>query len=86
LPADPDDARYWGEGSVAACGCQVRIRLAPANLPPSASASAEKLRYMRVEKWRSDDLAHTCRRCLDGLDAELRAVLGVKEAPVRVVG
>ena len=80
LPADPDDGRYWGERSPAVCGRQVRIRMGPANLPPAA-AVAQKRGYMPVETWRKEDVARACRQCLDHLDAELRALLGLDEPP-----
>jgi hypothetical protein len=70
---------------LAACGRKVRIRVAPTNLPSSAAEVAEKLNYMPVETWRKDDLAETCRQCLDQLDPELRGGLGLDEPVVRVV-
>lgn len=82
LPDDPEDAGYWGEQALAACGRKVRIRVAPINLPSSA---AEKLNYMPVETWRKDDLTQTCRQCLDRLDPELRVVLGLDEPAVRIL-
>jgi hypothetical protein len=51
-------------------------------LPGSA---AEKLNYMAVETWRKDDLAETCRQCLDRLDPELRGLLGLDDPVVRVL-
>jgi hypothetical protein len=52
-------------------------------LPSSAAEVAEKLNYMAVETWRKDDLAETCRQCLDRLDPELRGLLGLDEPVVR---
>jgi hypothetical protein len=43
LLADPEDNRYWGEHSLAACGRNVRIRVAPTNLPSAASEVAARL-------------------------------------------
>jgi hypothetical protein len=85
LPADREDHRYWGEQALAACGRKVRIRVAPTNLPSSAAEVAEKLNYMAVETWRKDDLAETCRPCLDRLDPELRGLLGLDDPVVRVL-
>ena len=85
LPADPKDNRYWGERSLAACGRNVRIRVACANMPSSAAEVAERLNYMPVETWRKDDVAQTCRQCLDRLDPDLRALLGLDESVVQVV-
>jgi len=84
LPADPEDNRYWGEHSLAACGRTVRIRVVPTNLPSGAAEVAERLNYMPVETWRKDDLARTCRQCLDRLDPDLRALLGVDESVLQV--
>ena len=85
LAADPKDNRYWGERSFAACGRNVRIRVALANMPSSAAEVAERLNYMPVETWRKDDVAQTCRQCLDRLDPDLRALLGLDESVVQVV-
>jgi hypothetical protein len=54
-------------------------------LPSSAAEVAEKLNYMPVETWRKDDLAETCRQCLDRLDPELRVVLGLDEPVVWIL-
>jgi len=86
LPADPEDNRYWGEHSLAACGRTVRIRVVPTNLPSGAAEVAERLNYMPVETWRKDDLARTCRQCLDRLDPDLRALLGRVRGASRQVG
>jgi len=84
LPADHEDNQYWGEHSLASCGRKVRIRIAPTNMPSSAAEVAERLNYMPVETWRKDDLAQTCRQCLDRLDPDLRALLGLDESVAQV--
>jgi hypothetical protein len=85
LPADPEDNRYWGERSLAACGRQVRIRVAPTNMPNSAAVVAERLSYMTVETWRKADLSQTCRQCLNRLDPDLRGLLGLNESLTQIV-
>ena len=70
---------------MAACGRKVRIRVAPSNLASSAAEVAERLNYMPVETGRKDDLAQTCRQCLDRLDPDLRGLLGLNEPVMHFV-